>query len=119
MHYEKHYLTPLFEPQSIGIIGASETPGSIGETLARNMLDNLDAGYKGKLFFVNPKHGSVFGQPSFDSVESIPQRLDVAVICTAAATVPAIVDACGRAGTRNAIVISGGFSEAGPRGASL
>jgi acetyltransferase len=119
MHYEQHYLTPLFEPKSIAIIGASETPGSIGATLARNMLDNVDAGYKGKVFFVNPRHDRVFGQPSYDSVESIPQRLDLAVICTKAQTVPAIVDACGRAGCRNAIVIAGGFSETGPRGAAL
>ncbi|MBL8485735.1 MAG: bifunctional acetate--CoA ligase family protein/GNAT family N-acetyltransferase, partial [Rhodocyclaceae bacterium] len=116
MHYEQHYLTPLFEPKSVAIIGASETPNSIGATLVGNMLDS---GYKGKLFFVNPKHETVFGQKSYDSVESIPQRLDLAVICTKATTVPAIVDACGRAGTRAAIVISGGFSETGPRGASL
>ncbi len=119
MHYEQHYLTSLFEPKSIAIIGASETPGSIGATLARNMLDNLDAGYKGKVFFVNPKHDTVFGRPSYDSVESIPQRLDLAVICTQAQTVPAIIDACGRAGTRNAIIIAGGFTEAGTRGAAL
>ena len=119
MHYERHYLTPLFEPQSIAIVGASETPGSIGATLARNMLDNLDTAYKGKVFFVNPKHDTVFGQPSYESVESIPQRIDLAVICTKAQTVPAVIDACGRAGCRNAIVIAGGFAEAGPRGAAL
>jgi acetyltransferase len=39
------------------------------------------------------------------------------VICTKAATVPEIIDACGRAGCKNAIIISGGFAEAGPRGA--
>ena len=32
---------------------------------------------------------------------------------------PGIIDACGRAGTRAAIVLSGGFSETGPRGAAL
>jgi acetyltransferase len=116
MNYEQHYLTPLFEPQSIAVIGASETPGSVGGTLVRNIIDG---GYKGKLFLVNPRHETVFGHQSYESVESIPQRLDLAVICTKAATVPAIVDACGRAGTRNAIVISGGFAEMGPRGANL
>jgi acetyltransferase len=119
MNYEQHYLTPLFEPKSVAIIGASETPGTIGATLARNMLDSIDSGYNGKVFFVNPKHATVFGQPSYDSVEKIPQRLDLAVICTRAQIVPEIVDACGRAGCRNAVIISGGFSEAGPRGASL
>jgi acetyltransferase len=116
MHNEQHYLKSLFEPESIAIVGASETPSSIGVTLVRNMLDS---GYKGKLFFVNPNSETVFGQQSYPSVDTIPQRLDVAVICTAANTVPDIVDACGRAGCRNAIIISGGFTEVGPRGASL
>ncbi|MFA4970838.1 MAG: CoA-binding protein, partial [Sulfuritalea sp.] len=111
MHNERHYLHTLFEPQSIAIVGASETPNSIGVTLVRNMLDS---GYAGKLFFVNPKHETVFGQRSYPSVDTIPQRLDIAVICTKAATVPDIIDACGRAGCRNAIVIAGGFAEAGP-----
>lgn len=116
MNYEQHYLTPLFEPKSIAIIGASETPGSVGATLVGNVIDG---GFKGKLFLVNPRHEFVFGQRAYDSVESIPQRLDLVVICTKAETVPAIIDACGRAGARNAIVISGGFAEMGPRGANL
>jgi acetyltransferase len=116
MNYEQHYLTSLFEPKSIAIVGASETPGSVGSTLVSNVIDG---GYKGKLFLVNPRHEFVFGQRAFDSVESIPHRLDLAVICTKAETVPGIIEACGRAGTRNAIVISGGFAEMGPRGASL
>ena len=44
MHNERHYLHTLFEPASIAIVGASETPNSIGVTLVRNMLDS---GYKG------------------------------------------------------------------------
>ncbi|MBP8898507.1 MAG: CoA-binding protein, partial [Sulfuritalea sp.] len=65
MDNERHYLHTLFEPESIAVIGASETANSIGVTLVRNMLDS---GYKGKLFFVNPKHETVFGQPSYASV---------------------------------------------------
>lgn len=116
MNNERHYLTSLLDPKSIAIIGASETPGSIGETLVRNVLDSS---FKGKVFFVNPKHEKIFGQKSYESVEAIPHRLDLAVVCTRAETVPNVIDACGRAGTRAAIVLSGGFSETGPRGASL
>lgn len=116
MNNERHYLTSLLEPKSVAIIGASETPGSIGETLARNILDSS---FSGKVFFVNPKHDTVFGQKSYDSVESIPHRLDLAIICTKPATVAGIIDGCGRAGTRTAIVLSAGFSETGPRGAAL
>lgn len=113
---EKHYLTPLLEPRSVGIIGASEREGSIGSGLMRNMLDS---GYKGKLYAINPKYESLYGNPCFKSVEEVPQRLDLAVICTKAPGVPAIVDACGRAGVKAVIVLSAGFSETGPRGAAL
>lgn len=113
MNIDRHYLTPLFEPKSIAIIGASETANSIGATMVRNMLDS---GYRGQLFFVNPGHNSVFGQASYASVEKIPQRLDLAVICTQASTVAAIVESCGRAGVRSAIIISGGFAESGKHG---
>ena len=116
MHKELHYLHTLFEPASIAIVGASETPNSIGVTLVRNMLDS---GYKGKLYFVNPRHETVFGEKAYPTVDTIPQRLDIAVICTRAETVPEIVDTCGRAGCRNAIIVSGGFAESGPRGAAL
>ena len=113
---EKHYLTPLFEPKSVAIIGASEREGSIGAVIVRNMLE---AGYKGKLFAVNLKHEEISGIPSYPTVDDIPQRLDLAVIATKATTVPGIMESCGRAGVRAAVVISAGFSEIGPQGAAL
>ncbi|MCX7896620.1 MAG: bifunctional acetate--CoA ligase family protein/GNAT family N-acetyltransferase [Rhodocyclaceae bacterium] len=116
MNFDRHYLSSLFEPRSIAIVGASERAGSIGEVLVRNLIDG---GFTGQLYFVNPRHESIFGQRAYASVEQVPQRLDLAVICTRAETVPNIVESCGRAGTRNAIVISGGFAELGVRGAKL
>ncbi len=113
---EQHYLTPLVEPRSVAIIGASTREMSLGNILVRNMLD---AGFKGKLFAVNPKYDEVLGVPCYKSVEEIPQRLDLAVITTKADRVPAIVDACGRAGTKSVIVLTAGFSDAGPRGKML
>ncbi|MBS0551983.1 MAG: CoA-binding protein, partial [Proteobacteria bacterium] len=113
---EKHYLSPLLEPASVGIIGASERESSLGDVLIRNMLA---AGYKGKLFVINPKYEHVHGVPCFKSIEEVPQRLDLAVIAIPAEKTPAVVDACGRAGVKAVIVLSAGFSEAGPRGALL
>ena len=78
---EQHYLTPLFEPRSVAIIGASERENSMGSVIVRNMLE---AGFKGKLFAVNPKYDQVLGVPCYKSVEDIPQRLDMAIITTKA-----------------------------------
>jgi len=113
---EKHYLTPLFEPSSVAIIGASERPGSIGAVLVANMLASQ---YAGALYAVNPKYKGVQGVPCFDAVGKVPPRLDLAVVATPPRTVPDIIEQCGRAGVRAAVVITAGFSEAGPAGAKL
>lgn len=46
----------------------------------------------------------------------IPDEVDLAVIVTPAPTVPRIMSECVAKGVRAAIVISGGFSEAGEDG---
>ena len=112
----RHYLAPLFEPASVAIIGASERADSIGEVLMRNMIA---ARFKGRLFAVNPKHGSVHGVRCHPSIEDLPQRVDLAVIATPAPMAPALIDQCGRAGVRAAVVISAGFGETGAEGAAL
>ena len=58
---ERHYLTPLFEPESVAIIGASEEPSSVGGVL----VDNLKAGYRGALYAVNPHRSTVHGVECF------------------------------------------------------
>ncbi len=113
---EQHYLTPLFEPKSVAVIGGSESEDSVGATVVRNLLE---AGYGGKVFAVNPRCDQVGGLKTFATVEDIPHRVDLAVIATRAPTVPAIVEACGHAGVKAAVVISAGFSETGERGVAL
>ena len=113
---EKHYLSPLLEPKSVGVIGASERESSLGNVVVRNMLN---AGFRGRLFAVNPKHEAVLGVPCYKSVEDVPHRLDLAVIAVRADRVLSIVESCGRAGVKAIIIMSAGFSETGPRGALL
>ena len=113
---ERHYLTPLFEPGSVAIVGASEKEGKVGAVLLSNMLA---AGFRGALFAVNPKYASVQGVRCYASVGKLPERVDLAVIATPAQTVPRVIDECGHVGIRAAVVITAGFSETGPEGARL
>jgi acetyltransferase len=116
MMHDQHYLKSLFEPSSVAIVGASEREGSIGAVLVRNMLE---AGYKGKLFAVNPNRDQVFGIPCYSAIEEIPQRVDFAVIARRASAVSSLIESCGRAGVAAAAVMSAGFSEIGPKGAAM
>jgi acetyltransferase len=115
MQYE-HYLKSMFEPQSVAIIGASERSDAIGTLLMRNMIE---ARFKGDLHPVNPKHNEVQGHPCVPRIDALRKRPDLAVICTPAATVPGLIEECGRAGIKAAVIISAGFSESGPAGAEL
>ena len=55
-----HALCTAFEPSSIAVIGASDTPGSVGRILFRNLIDG---GYRGTLKAVNPKYDSLQDHP--------------------------------------------------------
>ncbi len=112
----QHYLSPLFSPRSIAVIGASNRPDSVGGIIFANLLMG---GYQGKFYAVNPKHTEIQGQPAFASIDQIGERIDLVVIATPAATIPDIIEACGKQGVRAAVILSAGFAAIGPHGASL
>lgn len=106
----------IFYPNSIVVIGVSERQ----ENLARTIIANLCTfGYKGRLFAVGRKEGSVHGIPIATSLDQVPDGLDLAVILTPAATVPDFMEACGRKGIRRIVIESGGFSEFSQEGLRL
>ena len=113
---EQHYLTSLFEPKSVAVIGASDKEHSVGGIIFKNILTS---GYKGRLYAINPKHETIQGEPAYKSIEEIGARVELAIIAVRAQSVPLIIEQCGRSGVRNVIVISSGFSESGHVGANI
>jgi acetyltransferase len=113
---ERRTLDPFFSPQTVAVIGATETPGSVGRTLLWNLITNP---FGGTVYPVNPKRPSVLGIKSYPTVNDIPARVDLALIVVPAALVPAVVTQCVAARVRAAIIISAGFKETGPAGAEL
>ena len=108
-------LHKLFAPDAIAVIGASEQPGSIGTALIDNLLE---AGFKGRLLPVNPKYTRVRGLDAVDSIDKA-AGIDLAVIAVPLKQVPGILEACGEAGIKAAIIVSGGGRETGVQGLLL
>jgi acetyltransferase len=106
----------IFYPQSIVVIGVSERPDNLARTIVGNLCH---FGYKGELFAVGRRGGNVQGIPIATSLEQVPDGLDLAVILTPAATVPDLMEACGRKGIRRVVIESGGFSEFSQEGRRL
>jgi acetyltransferase len=103
------HLDCLLEPRSIAVIGASNRPASVGATVWRNLRAG---GHTGPIRAVNPKHRELDGEPVAATVDALPEVPDLAVICTPPATVPGLIDALGRFGTRAAIVMTAGLDAA-------
>ncbi|MDP2816887.1 MAG: bifunctional acetate--CoA ligase family protein/GNAT family N-acetyltransferase [Polaromonas sp.] len=102
------HLEALFHPGSVAVIGASDRKGSVGSVVLRNLKLG---GFKGAIWPVNRRHTLVDGGPAWPDVASLPQAPDLAVICTPAATLPELIDALGRKGTKAAIVLSAGLKQ--------
>lgn len=98
-----HYLKPLLEPQSLAIIGASESPDAIGHVILRNILDG---GFKGKVWAVNPKYQQILGQPCVATVQQIGAQVDLAIITTPPNSMPQLIEQCARAGIRHVVLIT-------------
>ena len=109
-------LTPFFSPASVAIIGATDREGSVGRTIARNLLAGS---YKGKVYAVNPRRTELFGQRCYASIGAVPEAVDLVVVVTPANTVPGVVADCVKANARSIVVISAGFKEMGAEGAAL
>ncbi|HEX3743531.1 MAG TPA: bifunctional acetate--CoA ligase family protein/GNAT family N-acetyltransferase [Bryobacteraceae bacterium] len=109
-------LDVFFTPRTVAVIGATEASGSAGRTLMWNLVTSP---FGGTVYPVNPKLGSVLGVKAYQTISEVPEPVDLAVIVTPAATVPAMVRECGQNGVEGAVVISAGFREVGPEGAEL
>ena len=113
---EKYGLDALFDPRTIAVIGATDRPGTVGDALMRNLLR---PGFRGKVYPVNARHEEVCGLTCYKSIADVPDPVDLAMLVTPAATIPALIAECVDAGVKNAVVISAGFRERGSEGAEL
>jgi acyl-CoA synthetase (NDP forming) len=98
---------PMFEPQSIAVIGASEGGVTPGNEFIRH---SRALGYRGKLIPLHPRAAVVEGEPAVRSFGDIAEVVDYAYFAVAAAQIPELIaSAAGK--LRFAHVMSSGFGE--------
>jgi acetyltransferase len=116
LRQERQPLDAIFAPKTVAVIGATETPGSVGRTVLWNLVSNP---FGGTVFPVNPKRPGVLGIKAYPNIAAVPAKVDLAVIVTPAAAVPPLIGECAAAGVKGIVVISAGFKELGPPGVEL
>jgi len=112
----QHPLDPILHPQAIAVIGASKDPSKRGY---RAILSLQADGYTGAIVPINPREPEILGLPAYPSIAGAPGDIDLAIVCTAAATTPDVIEACGQRGVKGAILLAAGFSESGEEGRLL
>ena len=116
LHYGRQALDSIFAPKSVAVIGATETPGSVGRTIVWNLMSST---FGGTIYPVNPKRASILGIKAYPSLSAVPELVDLIVVVTPAATIPDIIKEAVDLGIKSAIIISAGFKETGPNGVEL
>jgi acetate---CoA ligase (ADP-forming) len=106
----------VFYPDTIAVVGASKDETKRG---FRSIQKLLDDGFAGTIYPVNPKETEILGLKCYASIDDIPGTVDLALVCTPARTLPAVIEQCGRKGAKGAVVLAGGFAEAGEEGRKL
>ena len=100
-------LKHLFSPESIAVIGASNSFDKLGYHVMKSLVGN----YRGKIFPVNPKGEKIWGIDSYPSLKEIPEPVDLAVIVVPAPLVSETVRECGQKMVKGIVLITAGFRE--------
>ncbi len=101
-------MNSFFDPKSIAVIGASNDPKKLGYEVFKNLND-----FKGEKYPINVKEDEVMGKKAFDSVRKVDEEIDLAIVIVPAKHTPETMEELGEKGVKAAVIITGGFKEAG------
>ena len=109
-------LEKFFQPDSVVVLGASQTPHKAGNDVIKNILANE---FGGDLYLVNPRGGQILGHQVYPSIHELPDGIDLAIIILPAAVTPQAIRDCAAKGIRAVVLAAGGFAEVDETGEKL
>ncbi|MEA1970192.1 MAG: CoA-binding protein, partial [Thermodesulfobacteriota bacterium] len=112
----KRSLEKVFNPGSIAVIGASETPGKAAERRTRSLIQG---GYKGDIYLVNPKRDELFGMKAYHSITEVDKDVDLVMIVVAPRFLASAVADSIKMGAKGIIIITAGLGETGEEGKKI
>jgi len=102
----------LFNPKSIVVAGASNTPGKLGYDFIRR----LSACFSGDLAAVNPREKDVAGVRAYPSLADVPGTVDLAIALIPGERLLDIVERSPAGKVRFLAAVPSGFAEVSPAG---
>ena len=109
-------LTPLLNPRSVAVVGASDDPAKWGFGIARGVLRGAD---RRRVELVNARSPTVQGLPTVASLRDLEEPVDLALLVVPAHAFEEVVEDGLARGVRAFIGITIGFAEAGAEGRAV
>ncbi len=103
-------LNRLFDAKSVAVVGASAAPQKLGHVLLRNLIEG---GFPGSLYPINRKEREVMGLKAYPTLLDVEGDIDLIVVAVPSGAVLSVVDEAVAKKVGAAIIVSGGFREAG------
>ena len=110
------FMEKFFTPESVALVGASATPGKIGNSVLDSMAKH---DYKGKVYPINPKADEILGIKCYPSLEAIQDPIDLVVVCVDLSVTPPVLEACAKKDIHSVVIVSGGGKELGGERAAM
>ncbi len=107
-------MDPFFNPKRIALIGASSDYRKLGNSILMNLLaSEID------VFPITRSRDHVLGVKAYPDIASLPEPVDLVIVAVGAKYCASLMPEIKKAGARNAVIISGGFSETGAEGVEI
>lgn len=103
----------LIAPESIALVGVTSRTGR-GSNSPLEVL--LKRGYRGRIYPVNPKGGTILGCRAYTSLLDVPEIPDLAVICAPRDAVIELFGQCAAKGVKIVIIVAQGFFDGDEEG---
>ncbi|MFI9309811.1 acetate--CoA ligase family protein [Streptomyces triculaminicus] len=108
-------LDRFFRPESVAVIGASETEGRPNTGITRQLIAWAER-VGARVHPVHPTRTTVFGLPCHPSVRDLPEQVDLAVLLVGDPT--PVIEELADCKIKFAVAFASGFAEAGGEGAA-
>jgi hypothetical protein len=115
LHGEVPDLERFFRPESVAVVGASDTDGRPGTGITRQLLAWAER-VGARLHPVHPTRREVFGIPCSPCLADLPEQVDLAVLLVSD-PLP-LIEELGAAKVKFAVAFASGFAETGEEGAA-
>jgi len=101
----------FLRPQTIAIVGASETGGA---GWPKGIYENFaHEDFPARVYLVNPRRDELWGRKVYPDFASLPERIDLAIVIIPAEAIVDVLSEAAEARLRNALIFASRFGEGG------